>query len=156
MKLYVFALLLAVVFLCGCSEDPATSTTTTSGLGTLVGKVYVCDPFGEWTVNHAGVTLELEGTNLRAVSDTAGIWTIHNIPPGTYILLIKKDGYVTNKEFNIIIPGKGTLYMNANGGYVIIMPEPTYLYTEQLVLRPFEDKLVPYYGDSVITDSGGT
>jgi hypothetical protein len=156
MKLCLFALLLAVASFSGCSDDPATSGTNNSGLGTLVGKVYICNPFGEWTVNHSGVTLELEGTNFRTVSDSAGMWTINDIPPGTYILLIKKEGYVTNKKFNIIIAGKGTFYINADGGYVAIMPEPTYLYAEQLVLRPFEDKSVNYYGDSVITDAGGT
>lgn len=157
MKLYFLFLFILSGFIISCSEDAQVNGTTSgTGNGTLVGKVYITNPFGEWTANHSGVTLELEGTTLRTVSDSAGMWAINDIPPGTYVLLIKKEGYITKKKFNVIIAGKGIIYMNADNGYITVLPNPDYLFAEQLVLRPFEDITINYYEDSIVTDTGGT
>ncbi len=150
MKLCLFAILMVAVSFYGCSEDPVASNSNNSGLGTLVGKVYIYDAFANWVPNQTGVTVTLEGTSYTTTSDSTGIWTITNIPSGTYVVVYSKSGYVSKKVFNIIVADRGTYYLNTQYSYHSILPNTDYLSAKNLVLRPFEDKIINYYADSII------
>ncbi|MEQ8820448.1 MAG: carboxypeptidase regulatory-like domain-containing protein [Sumerlaeia bacterium] len=57
--------------------------------GTLRGKITTVD-----TNDLGGVTVELVGTGLRAATDTAGEYTLYNIPEGVYELRFNRPGYL--------------------------------------------------------------
>ncbi|MEO1254295.1 MAG: carboxypeptidase-like regulatory domain-containing protein, partial [Bacteroidota bacterium] len=60
-------------------------------------------------------TLALEGTNLGAISNKSGQFTIENVPAGTYTLIASIVGYQTiERELTITSEQTATLKLNTN------------------------------------------
>ncbi|MEM1336332.1 MAG: TonB-dependent receptor [Bacteroidota bacterium] len=55
-----------------------------------------------------GASVYLEGTQLGTQTDFDGKYTLTNIPPGSYNLVVSYVGYETQTQFNIIVRTKGT------------------------------------------------
>ncbi|WP_299532788.1 TonB-dependent receptor [Ulvibacterium sp.] len=55
-----------------------------------------------------GASVFLEGTGQGAQTDFDGNYTIKNITPGSYNLVVSYIGYKTQTEYNIIVRSKGT------------------------------------------------
>ena len=82
--------------------------------------------------NKAGVTVSIEGTPFKTLSDSAGKWTFNDVPAGTYILLFEKEGFGRRKVYNVQHVGNGTLYLPE----LYLRQVPTV--SIDLVLRQFE------------------
>lgn len=76
-------------------------------IGNLSGKVF--DKFGSPILD---ASIFLEGTTKGGQTDVNGNYTIDNITPGSYNLIVSYIGYKTQTKFNIIVKSKGTLDYN--------------------------------------------
>ncbi|MPS75010.1 MAG: TonB-dependent receptor [Chryseobacterium sp.] len=56
------------------------------------------------------VTVTIDGTQLISATDSTGIFTINNIPAGTYSVTISSDGFQTKNITDIIISSNKTYY----------------------------------------------
>lgn len=80
-----------------------------------------------------GAAVEIEGTNLGAVTDIDGFYTINNIPPKTYNIKASYLGYTALTKYNIVIRSEGNIDLNFE------LSEDIYELTELVVTpNPFE------------------
>jgi TonB dependent receptor/CarboxypepD_reg-like domain/TonB-dependent Receptor Plug Domain len=89
MKLRIQLILLLIISFEGFSQ------TTGSVFGTVKDK--------NTQESLIGVTLQLEGTQLGAVTDLDGRFKIENISPGSYNIRVNFLGYVSQTLFNIVV-----------------------------------------------------
>lgn len=61
-----------------------------------------------------GATVQLDGTDLGAVSDVEGFFTIDNIPAKTYNIKASYVGYENETKFNVVIRSGGIPNLNFN------------------------------------------
>ena len=73
-------------------------------LGVLSGQVVDA----QTGVGLEGATVLLENTALGASTDASGYFTIKNIPPKTYNVIVSFLGFETYTQFNVIIKSVGT------------------------------------------------
>ncbi len=95
----ITALLLLLLLAAGCSDSNTTTTNAGDGVtGDLIGTVYLTDHRGRGMTNHSGVTVQVEGTSFSAITDTAGNWTIHNLPSKTYAITFSKPEFYSYRD----------------------------------------------------------
>jgi hypothetical protein len=137
MKFISFPLSLAFVIFAGILSSGCKDSSTSVGTsGNISGFVTVLDTFFHGMTDNSGVTVSLEGTAFKTVSDASGKWNLSNVAPGTYTLTFSKDNYATRKDQNFQFTGNGTFYYNL--GYSTSMyPIPNLF--PNIVLRPFQD-----------------
>lgn len=83
--------------------------------GTLAGKAKQYDEFGvEYTSGLNTTTVSVDGTNMSAVTDASGNYSIPNVPPGVYNLSFTKPGAGLYKATQVTFPGNGVLYNTAS------------------------------------------
>lgn len=70
----------------------------------LLGRVTVA----ETGVPVQGALVSLEGTPLRTLTDSAGVWELRNVPPGPHTLLIRRIG-LAPARIPVVAPVRGTL-----------------------------------------------
>ena len=121
--------LLACVVAYGCkSSNPVTASTQT---GDLTGRMALIDTTQRYVQDRSGVIVQVEGTLFSAVSDTAGYWTIKNLPSATYSISFSKPGYSTWKNTSFEFVGGGLTwfgdYFPSNGSEVTLQQPPTFL-----------------------------
>jgi hypothetical protein len=105
MKLLIILPFLGLIIF-GCSNSNDTSSASTQR-GSLSGHVIVYDtlPFPQ-----LGVTVSLFSTNFKTETDSAGFWTINDIPAGTYTVLYSKEGFGTLKNIAFQFNGNGEVF----------------------------------------------
>lgn len=154
MKTILFAVILTLT-LFGCDSEPA---STTGGVppGDIVGRVELYDTLNRAMKDNSGVTVSIEGTSYTTISDASGSWTLNNIPTGTYVIILGKEGFTSKKIFNVQHTGNGTYYLKYiyYSKYLIVpflrqIPKMSM----SLIMRPFEPR--SSYRDSVWVDSLG-
>lgn len=87
-------LFLTAILLGSCKK-----TTTNEELATptqdITGFVFLYNQYQQSLPNNSGVTVTLSGTSYSAVTDSAGMYVIKNVPAGTYQFVYTKSGYGT-------------------------------------------------------------
>lgn len=96
-KTTCFAALILFVF--SAANSSIYAQVTADLFGTVVDEVGEPVP---------GASVFLEGTEKGAQTDFDGNYTIINISPGSYNLIVSYIGYETQTEYNIIVKSKGT------------------------------------------------
>lgn len=116
------ALLLSLVFtamiiLAGCGSSSPTSAGGGGGgtptTGVLTG--YTTDSKGGTGV--ASATVSVQGTALTGTTNASGGYTINNVPPGTYNLLVSKAGLALSQAQGVVVTNNTTTTAN-----VVVMP----------------------------------
>src|SRR5256885_16188600 len=96
MKIQAILSFAFLVFLFGCKNStPAASQEVT---GELKGTVGLYNAHGMEISDRSGVLIQAEGTNFSAISDSAGNWSIHDLPSQTYSISFSKNGFGTVKN----------------------------------------------------------
>ncbi|MCD6336367.1 MAG: hypothetical protein J7M27_13765 [Candidatus Latescibacteria bacterium] len=106
--------LIAILIAAGCTREGPMGPPGTAGLGTVEGVVTVWEDIA-WnsknsSVDPAGVTVQLEGTEFSATTDNFGAYKIEAIPAGVYTIMAFKDsasaeGFGTVKQYNFFVGG---------------------------------------------------
>jgi hypothetical protein len=80
---------------CSESDNPANPVNPEKGFigGHFHPRTEYTDMNSTDTVDYYGCSVTLDGTNISAVTDSAGNWLIGNIAPGVYTISYSKDGY---------------------------------------------------------------
>jgi hypothetical protein len=86
----LFALVMSLLSSC---SDPTTPPTATPGGETLTGTVAAFNTTSPTTLSPKGIQVVLQGTSFQGIADTAGHFTIPNIPAGVYNIIFSKPGY---------------------------------------------------------------
>lgn len=103
-----FLLLSFIISSCGSDEpnDPGDKL-----FGVLTGQIELVDEFGRVMTDHSGAVITVEGTDHSATTDAQGYWRLENLPAGTYVISMAKEGFITMKEFGVAFVGGGTDYL---------------------------------------------
>ena len=75
--------------------------------GSITGKVYVVSESDNIGFPESGIEVKIENTELSTVTDINGIYTVENIPSGTYNIVFSMDGYSEMKKCGVQITGGG-------------------------------------------------
>jgi len=104
MKKNFTALILILLLFSGCEK---TEVSQLDLKGTLKGKVYTLDEFGDKNNDNENIVIQLEGSDplISSITDSSGSYEIKDIPSGTYNLIISKEGYGEFQEQGIQIVG---------------------------------------------------
>jgi hypothetical protein len=150
-KNIIFLVALLAIF--GCDSDPADSNEMLSG--DIAGKLILLDSADNVLTNRSGATVRIEGTTYSTATDSTGAWRLKNVAPGTYVLVLEKEGFGPKKLFNVQHVGNGTLYLAITGipNYQTFRLKALPKSSIDLVLRSFEP--YPYYRDTSWQDSLG-
>ena len=105
--LTVLLLLLSSLVLVACESDPIAPAGDISGYASLR------DERGERLADHSGMRVQLRGTNLSALTDTSGYFTISGVPAGIYDLDYSKPGFASNQFRAFQFVGGGTAYLSS-------------------------------------------
>lgn len=147
--IFLLILLLAIV---GCDSSSTTTIIAPGALaGTIRGKVSLYDTLDLLRIENAeGVTIELEGTPYKTMSNAQGDWVLENIPSGIYkSLTYSKDGFSTDKRLEFEFVGNGTLSLGRQGLYLKSK------LSVSIVMRSFEDHIITLWRDTILVDSNG-
>ncbi|MDB5035797.1 MAG: Carboxypeptidase regulatory-like domain [Chlorobi bacterium] len=124
MKRKPWALMIGAIMIAvavgSCGNNPANADAK----GTLGGRVGL---MGEnWkkgfsaTGDFSGITVAMQGTPYSTTTAANGTWSIKNLPQGTYILTMSKQGYMTYVDSSFQFVGGGTVtYDRMNNGYYL-------------------------------------
>lgn len=96
----VVVTLLSVLFLAGARGASAQDATVTG----RVLEQGTGDPV-------AGATVSVEGTDLRATSDTAGVYRLVNVPAGRQTVQVQRLGYA-QARFPVTVPARGVVELD--------------------------------------------
>lgn len=77
----------------------AESATASQGVGSIRGVVYDKD----FEAPLSGVLIEVIGTSLQVQSGDLGNYVLSAVPPGTYSLRFRKDGYVSQLRHDVVV-----------------------------------------------------
>ncbi|MCB0710834.1 MAG: carboxypeptidase regulatory-like domain-containing protein [Ignavibacteriae bacterium] len=103
-----FLNILLVLFLFSCSSNPNNPGNGLSG--NLSGKIILENGFLQEESDHSGAIVEAVGTSYRTESTVDGSWRLENLPAGTYVIKVSKDGYTHRKVFGYQFVGGGEAY----------------------------------------------
>ncbi|MCB0710833.1 MAG: carboxypeptidase regulatory-like domain-containing protein [Ignavibacteriae bacterium] len=112
--------LITLTTLSSCGSDPSDPGNRLTGV--LTGKVIVYDQYGNKEQDLSGVKVEVDGTSYKGISEQDGYWHIENLPAGTYVITMSKDGYSQYKYYAYPFVGGGEGFLNETAIYQI----PTY------------------------------
>src|SRR4051812_39139029 len=88
--------------------------------GTIIGQVTLYDTllnFGNRDFiidDRSGIEVSIEGTQLKGITNKNGSYSIKDVPPGAYILIFKKNDFITYKSDPFEFAGNGTDRFDAN------------------------------------------
>ncbi len=95
-----------ILLMLSCTKETIVTHTSPSD-GILTGRVIIAnipDPLAKM-----GVRVSLPDINMSTLTDSNGLYTIKNIPMGTYSILFQKEGCADFRIFNYISYGKGEI-----------------------------------------------
>ncbi len=109
MKYYFFGMLLLIT-LSSCGDN----SVSVNSKGSLIGRVSLYDNH-QFLNNSEGVNISIDNTSLAASTNQNGFWQIDGVPAGVYSITYSKEGFYTEKNYNIQFVGSGTysLYNNS-------------------------------------------
>ncbi|MGE3801408.1 MAG: carboxypeptidase-like regulatory domain-containing protein [Candidatus Kapaibacterium sp.] len=105
-----FLSIFLVLFLFSCSSNPNDPGQRLSG--NISGKIILENGFLQEESDHSGAIVEVVGTSYRTESTVDGSWRLENLPAGTYVIKVSKDGYTHRKTFGYQFVGGGEAYFN--------------------------------------------
>ena len=109
MKQHIALIVMLVALLAGCERAPVKTDPDAYRLrGTLSGRAGLYN-YQTFATLHGGITVSVDGTNYKAVTDSTGLWTIRDLPAGIYTLRYSKEGYSTITFSNQQFVGGGEL-----------------------------------------------
>ena len=113
--------IIVLLIAAGCTREGPMGPPGTAGLGAVEGVVTVWEDIA-WnsknsSVDPAGVTVVLEGTEFSATTDDFGAYKIEAIPAGVYVIMAFKDsasaeGFGTVKQTNFFVGGGDLLFFD--------------------------------------------
>lgn len=83
--------------------------------GSLRGFVDLRNANGYEQEDKSGVLISVEGTPHNAISSDSGVWTLENLPIGTYNIRAEKQGYATAWRYGVTFIGNGTGFFGTFG-----------------------------------------
>jgi len=114
-KLFIILACLSLLVSCKKEDKKEPEPETPATTGNVNGKITHYDQFGKvYTSALNTATVSLEGTNFITITDTSGLYTLANVPAGTYTLLVKKPGCGLIKSENIFYKIEDTVRYNAS------------------------------------------
>jgi len=119
-NLYVFAVIISLVIISGCSKEdnPVTSSTK----GSISGKI------ADQTSGNpiSGASINTQPATTTVTSDNAGNYTLSDVEEGSYSLTVTKDGYFPNTA-NVNVTANQT--KSTNISLSLIPPDPVALFS---------------------------
>jgi len=94
----------------GQEENSDLSAQTTETLGVIKGKILDY----ETQQPLAGITVSVRDTDLCALSDTNGLYSIPDIPVGFYVLTFQMERYYTDTRTDVIVRSDRTTFLNVH------------------------------------------
>lgn len=86
-----------------------------TGSGIITGNVDQRDQYAvSYTTGLNTTTVSIDNTTITTVTDAAGNYTLSNLGAGIYDISYTKSGAGLMKNTQIVFPGAGTLYLNAD------------------------------------------
>lgn len=107
--------ILAVVAGCSSSNMPVVLPT-----GAFAGHISVLDSNG-YPLPNSGTTVSIPTIGVTTSTDSLGMWTLSNLPIGTYTITATRPGYGTMKWIGQHVTGSGIYYEQAS---VLLWPLP--------------------------------
>src|SRR2546421_435380 len=113
------------LFLFGCKVQEIVNSSGQTG--DLTGRVKLSSANG-YSPDFGGVTIAVEGTSFSATSDSAGYWTIKDLPSGTYSVSFSKPSFDTWKNTAYQFVGGSVSWIGpyGNGSAVLLSQPPDY------------------------------
>lgn len=112
MKVQITCLTILLFLFSGCRK---TEVEHLDLKGTIKGQIFTLDEFANTISDNANCHVVLDGgtTSYSTVTDTSGSYVITDIPTGTYIIIISKEGYSTIRTEDIkIVGGENPIWYN--------------------------------------------
>ncbi len=108
--------ILILALLAGCTTTNTTQVTEVqpASTGKIEGSVQLVEMDCTPSASYAGVTVNLLGTNILAVTDSAGNWALDSVPAGYYTMHISKSGFEEYFAGPFPFVGAGTDIFAAN------------------------------------------
>ena len=104
----VLILFLWPLFSAGQTENSEISSQTKNTMGVIKGKVLDYETQSPL----AGLSVSVQETNLTAMSDQTGLFTIPDVPVGYYTLTFQLEGYYTDTRTDVIVRSERTTFLN--------------------------------------------
>src|SRR5690242_2166555 len=105
-------LILLVTFLGSCESENSSTNDSSTLTGILTGRVELYSTEGSYVFDRQGVSVSIDGTNIRVMTTAEGKWVIPSLPMGTYVITFEKPGYGMEKVFGYQFTGGGTAYFD--------------------------------------------
>lgn len=105
----MFILLLFI----SCEDDQTQVTEVKSG--DIIGRLKLI--YNVPGPDERGAKVAIKGTNISAVTDAQGRWTLKDVPQGVYDIVFTKDGFDTLEIYGVTYPGNGNMYFAPNKGF---------------------------------------
>jgi hypothetical protein len=86
----------------------ASDTTGSAGTGSITGGIALVKANGLQPARRDSVTVSIDSTSFKTMSDSTGSWTIPNLGPGTFNFTFSRSGYATTKVLQFGFAGTGT------------------------------------------------
>ncbi|MFC2160475.1 carboxypeptidase regulatory-like domain-containing protein [Acidobacteriota bacterium] len=106
--LLLMLLLVVPITTAGQAKNSYVSTQAENTVGVIKGKILDY----ETQKPLAGISVSVLDTDLNALSDTDGIYTIPEVPVGYYVLSFQYEGYYTDTRTDVIVRSGRTTFLN--------------------------------------------
>ena len=123
-------LVVPVLFISSCKNNTVSVQGQLSG--DLQGQISLYDSESHSVQDKSGIVVSADGTPFSATTDTAGYWTIKNLPVGIYSMSFSKAGYNTMKNTSFQFVGGGSLWY----GKMTLGQTPNYTVSMDSLLPP--------------------
>ncbi len=93
-KISTFWLLFSLALISSCCENGASpNSTSSSGGGSISGKVILFDSEGAVLTDYSGVQVSIDGTSRLFITDSSGEWQFAGLSNGMYDVTATKPGF---------------------------------------------------------------
>jgi len=135
MNKHIILLVLSFIFLFSCKNNDNPNNPTNGVKGNITGDVQLLDESHNLVNDFSGVNISIKGTDFTTQSDSKGKWTLKDIPPGVYDIIMSKPDYDSLLFFGYPFPGNGTAYLTFyNNGVHYATELNTYYYYETWII----------------------
>ena len=131
----------------GCKDSIVNAPSVL--FGDITGIVRLRDSLGNVLKNSSGVNISFEGTNFSGVTDSNGVWTIHDVSTGNYTIVYQKKHFADEKNINHQFVGNGSDFIGTEDMYALLNINMIF------ALKAFENDIYTRSYDSTYLDSNG-